>query len=389
MQTSVIRSAVIGAGLLGMRHAEYLAGRQNAELIAVADVRSAVAEKAAHETGARPYTSYAEMLDKEKLDLVLVETPDGLHREPAIACCQAGVRNLVIQKPLSTTIDDAKVILDAAKASGTRIFVWYENRAFGSDMATQYAIRSGLIGTVIYGDCDTDNNILTPLIMWGERSRDWVSGSSPANFLASHTIDRLYWYLTPAHVDRVFALAVQEVLGYTPDLYDVFLYFDNGVKVRVKVGWSHRIEGKIESAEVFNGTAGQVYNHRHPRFNMQPGWRVNVGSQFSYEDLRFHQNILRQRGLGSRIVRSDPLTTGWEQGGLLALEIPAAEAPKHELLQFILDGIQEDTLTPRSWQAWQGDTPLVTGEIGLENVRVIDALERSAREGHPVEIVRD
>jgi len=72
MKNGVVRSAVIGAGLLGMRHAEFLAGRQDAKLVAVADVRAPVPEMAASKTGASPYTNYQEMLAREKLDLVLL-----------------------------------------------------------------------------------------------------------------------------------------------------------------------------------------------------------------------------------------------------------------------------------------------------------------------------
>ena len=82
--------------------------------------------------------------------------------------------------------------------------------------------------------------------MWGERTRDWGAGSSPADFLASRTINRLCSCFTPARVARVFAIAQSEVLGYTPDLYDVFLFIDNG-------------------------PTGQICNCRHPRFNTQAG----------------------------------------------------------------------------------------------------------------------
>jgi hypothetical protein len=72
----------------------------------------------------------------------------------------------------------------------------------------------------------------------------------------------------------------------------------------------------------------------------------------------------------------------------LAREIPVAEAPKHELLQFVLDGILENTRTPKSWRAWQGDQPLVDGEIAFENVKVIAAIEQSVSTGLPVDLAR-
>ena len=389
MENGVVRSAVIGAGLLGTIHADFLADQQNADLVAVADVRLEAAEQLASKTGARAYVNYEEMVTKEELDLVVVETPDHLHKECAVACCQAGVPYLVIQKPLSTTIEDGKAILEAANASGTRVLVWYGNRCYGMDMATQYAIRSGLIGKVVYGDCITEDNIGVPLVMWGERSRDWVANSSPANFLATHTVDRLYWYFAPARVERVYAIEQREVLGYTPDLYDVFLFFDNGLKVRVKVGWIHYVEGGVESSELFNGVEGQIINNRSTRFYTRQGWRVNFGKELSFDEMRYHQDVLRKRGIGTRIIRREPLATGWKQGIASALEIPTGEGPNRELLEFVLDAIRENTLEPQSWKDWQGDGSLPTGEDALENVRVISAIQESAREGVPVDVVRD
>ena len=389
MDNGKVTCGVIGTGILGANHAEFLSLQARAQLVAVADVRLDAAQKVAEKTGSKAYSSYDEMLAKEKLDLVLVETPDHLHKTAAIACCQAGVPNLVIQKPLSTTVEDAKSILDAATHSGTRVFVWYGNRAFGSDMATQYAIRSGLIGKVVYGDCDTDDSIGVPLKMWGGRSREWAANSSPANFLATHTIDRLYWYFAPARVSQVFALAQTEVLGHTPDLYDAFLFFDSGLKVRIRVGWIHYVEVGVESSEVYNGVNGQIINNRSPKFYTQQGWRLNLGNELALDELRHHQDILGKRGLGTRLIRRETLTQGWDEGIHSCLEIPTGEAPNRELLGFVLDAILEDTLEPQSWKEWQGEGPLPTGEVALENVRVIQAIEKSAHDGIVVPIVRD
>jgi hypothetical protein len=52
-----------------------------------------------------------------------------------------------------------------------------------------------------------------------------------------------------------------------------------------------------------------------------------------------------------------------------------------------VDAVREDSLEPVSWQAWQGEGPLPTGEAALENVRIIAAIEQSAHEGAPVDIL--
>ena len=327
------------------------------------------------------------MLAHEKLDLVLVETPDNHHREPAIAACEAGIPNLVVQKPLSTTIEDGETILAAARKSGTRIYVWYENRAFATDMATQYAIRAGLIGHVVYGDCDTENSINIPLGMWGERSRDWVSGSSPARFLASHSIDRLYWYLAPARVDRVFAIEQREVLGHTPDLYDILLTFDSGAKARVKVGWIYRIEGKIESSEIFNGTTGSVYNNRHPRFNMLPGWRVNVGDEISVEDLRGHQAVLHDRGVGSRLIEGDLIASGWGRKGPLGLEIRSQRRRDADSCSSCSTASSRTPRHPNPGATGKATSLSSTAKRPLR-MWIIAAIEQSVASGEPVELSR-
>jgi predicted dehydrogenase len=386
MADNTIKCAVVGVGIMGSLHAGFLAGRPNSRLVAVADLRSAAAEAVGAKAGARVYTSYEEMLNREEIDLALVATPDHLHRAPAIACCQAGIPNLVIQKPLSTTVEDAQAILAAAHTAGTRAFMWYGNRGYGTDMATQYALRAGLIGEVVYGDCHIDDSINVPRHMWEARSRDWVTHSSPAHFLATHVLNRLEWYFAPARIKQVYAVAPRRVLGHTPDLYDAFLHFDSGLRVRLRAGWIHHIEGAIESGEAYNGVGGQVFNNRSPKFYGQKGWRLNLDPDVSCDELRHHQSVLRRRGLGSHLIQRDPLGAGWNQGIRWALEVPASEAPNRELFEFILDAVLEDTLQPASWRAWQGDQPLPTAEAAMETVRIICAMEASERTGVPVDI---
>jgi predicted dehydrogenase len=384
MEADVVRCGIIGAGMMGVHHAEFLAKSPNAKLVAVADLRREVAEELVAASGGVAYGDYEEMLNEAQLDLVIIATPDSVHREPSVAACQAGVSNLVIQKPLATKLDDAVAITDAAAAAGARVFLWYGNRGYVADMATKYAITSGMIGRVIYGDIVIDDNISVPLGLWGERSQQWVAESSPAQFLTTHTVDRLMWYFGSARIQQVFAIEQREILKHTPDLIDAFLTFDTGLKVRVKAGWVHHIERGVESGEMYNGTAGQIMNLRSPRFGVTQGWRVNLGGQPPFEDLTHHQQVLKERGLSTRIIWREPRASGWRRGITAGLEVIAGEAPNREILEFILDAITEDTIEPKSWKAWQGDGPLPMADVALDNVRVIDAIHQSARTGLPV-----
>jgi len=115
------------------------------------------------------------MLKDHALDLVVVATPDPLHKEPTLACLDAGVPCVFQEKPLATTLPDAEAICEAVERHGARLFVNYANRAAPLDMATRYVMQRGLLGPVVYGESRLDDNISVPTKMWGGRSRDWAA----------------------------------------------------------------------------------------------------------------------------------------------------------------------------------------------------------------------
>ena len=118
-----IRSAVIGLGIMGRQHTEALFEHHDAEPVAVADIRAQVAEDVGAQFGAKPYSDYNEMLKNEDLDLVTVATPDPLHRESVVGAIEAGVPNIIQEKPFTTTVVDAEAICEAVEKRGTRVFM--------------------------------------------------------------------------------------------------------------------------------------------------------------------------------------------------------------------------------------------------------------------------
>lgn len=283
---------------MGERHARKLAGMTATEVVAVADVREEVAAKVAADHGGVAYGAYEAMLERETLDLVVVATPDALHRVPVVACVEAGVPNLIIEKPLATTVEEAAVMWDAVQNAGVQAFVNFSQRFLPMDRIVNYSVRAGLIGEPVYGDVQVDDNISVPTAMWGERSREWAGASSTAHFLLSHMVDLFRHHFAPAEVEGVYAVSVRKVLGYCPDLFDGFLFFDNGVTVRVKAGWIHHIRELVECNLGINGTAGQVIQHRVPGFATQKAVRVTVDPEhFSWDELTDHQQRLAARGL--------------------------------------------------------------------------------------------
>jgi predicted dehydrogenase len=380
-------AGVIGLGILGRQHAEFLYKHPAVHLAAVADIRQSAALQLASELGAEAFGDYREMLQTHRLDLVVVATPDALHREPTLAAIEAGIPNIVHEKPLATRLTDANAIYEAVERAGARLFMNFANRASPLDIATRYVIQQGMLGRVVYGESRLDDNISVPTQMWGARTQEWAAGSSTAHFLLSHVVDLLRWYFAPAEVKEVYAISQREVLGYTPDPYDAFLTFDSGLKVRVKAEWIKHIDELVEFYMSFSGSEGTLIYNKRPGFGGQEGWRANVSPSLDVTTLLHHQETLLAKGINiaAKVHHPVPSTGQLSAGGdktALALE---KLGPSHggvmALMGPILDAILEDTLEPAGWH---GNGPLPNHVDGLRQTQVVAAIERSSTNGEPI-----
>jgi len=353
---SELRAGVIGLGILGSQHAEHLAKHHCVRLVAVADIRKAVADDLAARLGAEAYSDYDQMLRDHVLDLVVVATPDPLHKEPTLAALEAGAPCIFQEKPLATTLSDAEEICEAVERHRARLFVNYANRAAPLDMATRYVMQHRLLGPVVYGESRLDDNICVPTRMWGGRSREWAAGSSTVHFLLSHVVDLLRFYFCRAEVTDVYAISQRKVLGYTPDVYDAFLTLDTGMRIRVKAEWIKHIDELVEFYMCFSGERGTLIYNKRGGFGTEPGWRANLPKEIDVPELLGHQEALLALGANVRAMfhRPEP-TAGALQAGDVG-RVPALEfrglgyGKPMALSDAILDAIQQNTLEPVGWE---------------------------------------
>lgn len=110
-----IKTGVIGVGYLGRFHAQKYAAMDGVDLVGVADVEGLQAEKVAAECKTRPFTDYLELLDR--VDAVSVVVPTIHHHKIARACLQRGI-DIMVEKPVTTTIEEADDLIAQAEQSG-------------------------------------------------------------------------------------------------------------------------------------------------------------------------------------------------------------------------------------------------------------------------------
>ena len=120
-----MRMAVVGCGHLGTIHARLLAARTDAELVAVVDPDAAARERVAAAHGCRPLADPRDLVGL--VDAVVVAAPTGLHAAVSLPLLAAGI-DLLVEKPLAATVEDARAIVIAARRHGRTVAVGHVER---------------------------------------------------------------------------------------------------------------------------------------------------------------------------------------------------------------------------------------------------------------------
>ncbi|MFT6596350.1 MAG: putative dehydrogenase, partial [Akkermansiaceae bacterium] len=150
------RVALIGSGWYGKLDLLRLVQVAPIEVVGLCDADSKMLGGAADLVAARQLSKkrpptfkyYQELLDQEKPDVVLIDTPDHWHALPALAAIEAGA-DLYLQKPVSADIAEGQAIFDAARKKGRVVQVGTQRRSTPHlQDAKKQVIDAGLLGDV-------------------------------------------------------------------------------------------------------------------------------------------------------------------------------------------------------------------------------------------------
>lgn len=148
-QNKKLRVAVVGCGAIGSLHAKAISQSQHAQLTAVCDVDPERAEIVASRARAHVYDDFEVLLSTEQLDVVTVATPEHLHMAPVVKSIEAGC-HVFCEKPMASTLDDAKRMVDAATRHNRHLAIDY-NRRFGFGyLKAKELCTEGMVGDIRY-----------------------------------------------------------------------------------------------------------------------------------------------------------------------------------------------------------------------------------------------
>jgi len=228
------RSAVVGTGTVGEWHMSVLASGMlsGARLVAVCDKkpeRFHAALAANNLTGIPVYTDQAEMLRKEKLDIVHVCTPSGEHMDPALLAIEAGV-NVICEKPMEIQIDRIDRMGEAAERKGVRLAGIFQNRWNRANRAIKAAADEGRFGTVAFAGTYTpwyrDDKYYADKGGW--RGTWKYDGGGAIMNQSVHAIDLLQWIAGPVETVSAYGASRIHAAIQTEDTLASSLQFKSG-----------------------------------------------------------------------------------------------------------------------------------------------------------------
>ncbi len=163
-----LKVGVIGSGLRGQDHISLLLRRTDCEVTCIAEpdqVMLASTKKVFEELGA-PWPAiydqgshdYVRMLDKEKIDAVIIATPWEWHSQMAIAAMKAGVYTGV-EVSGAFSLDECWELVNTHESTGTPLY-FLENVCFRRDvMAVLNMVKKGLFGELIHLECGYQHDL--------------------------------------------------------------------------------------------------------------------------------------------------------------------------------------------------------------------------------------
>lgn len=154
MSTQKARVAVIGTGWWSTTaHIPSLKNNPDAELVALADLRPDVLQKAASAYSVeKTYTDFRQMLSAEKLDGVVVCVNHHAHYEVTRDCIEAGL-HVMLDKPMVLEARHAHDLLERSKARGIELIIGYPWHYTETTRRARDVIQSGELGAIQYVSC--------------------------------------------------------------------------------------------------------------------------------------------------------------------------------------------------------------------------------------------
>ncbi|MGI6269187.1 MAG: Gfo/Idh/MocA family protein [Candidatus Howiella sp.] len=354
-----LKIGIVGCGgIANGKHMPALSRIPEVEMVAFCDIIEERAQKAAKQygaEGAKVYTDYKELLADGTIDVVHVLTPNREHCVITVDALEAG-KHVMCEKPMAKTAADARKMLEAAKRTGKKLTIGYQNRYRDDSMFLKKACVNGELGEIYFAKAHALRRRGVPT--WGVFTDEEKQGGGPLIDIGTHALDLTLWMMDNYEVKSVKGstfrkLAEQKDTGnpwgdWDPNEFTVedsafgFIEMKNGATIILESSWALNTLDVGEAQTSLCGTKAGA--------DMKDGLRIN---RIDYGK----QSVLKP---------------DMNSGGVAFFEGRRAGAEDVEARMWI-DNILNDT------------EPMVKPEQALVVTEILEAIYTSAKTGKQVD----
>lgn len=294
---------------------------QDVELVAIADEDRKRGEGKAEIFGTKYYQDYNEMLDKEKLDAVIITSANAHHKDATVASAKKGV-HILCEKPMATKLSDAEIMIKVCRENKVIYQQIFPMRYSPAVQNVKKKIEEGAIGKLLAIKGTNHGNMPNPEIYPFFTDKE-LSGGGAIMDHTVHIADLMRWIIK-SEVKEVYAEGDRLIHDNieVEDCGIISLEFENGVIATLDPSWS-RPDSYSTWGDVtmdFIGEDGVIFLDAfaqnilvHSDKNMRSSLKF-FGSDLDYLMIKDFLETVKNR--------KEPKVTGFD--GLKSLEIALA-----------------------------------------------------------------
>lgn len=351
-----LKIGIIGTGWIAESHIESYKRMKDVKVVAMADLIPGKAEKFAARygiEGCRFYPDHKSLLDNEELDAVSICTYNTQHAPCAIYALEKGV-NVLLEKPMCVTTEEAVEIMRAEKKSGKVLSIGFQPRFDENMQMIKKIVDSGVLGKIYYIQTGGGRRRGIPNSTFIEKSTGGIGAMGDIGCYSLDCVLNAIGYPKPltvtGYTSNYFGTSTEYQSEADAKRFNVddfaaaFVRLEGGIILDFRIAWAMHLDTPGDS--IIMGTKGSL------RIPSTDCWNGTVGGPMTiYHDVA-----------GAQTQTTIPVIES-KGPGLFDRKIRA-----------FLDAVKDGT-----------PAPVPTSQI-LYNQAIIDHIVKSAELGHEVEV---
>lgn len=345
-----MRYGLIGCGRISPNHIA-AAIENNLEIVALCDINLERIEEIFKQfnlnSNIKKYTDYKQMIEKENIDLIAIATESGNHAIIAFDCIEKGI-NLIIEKPIALSIEDADKIINISKEKNVKVCACHQNRFNKSIQKIRESIEQNRFGKLFHGTAHIRWNRGPNYYEQAKWRGTWEQDGGALMNQCIHNIDLLRWMMGE-EIDEVIAYTDRLNHNYieAEDIGLALIKFKNG-SYGVVEGTTNIYPNNLEETLYIFGEKGTV---------KAGGKSVNIIEEWSFLDNKDNPDEIKEK------YSEDPLNVyGFGH---------------NPLYKDVIDAIKEDR------------QPYVSAEDGKNALELVLAIYKSSFENKSIKLPLD